>query len=49
MKPIQILFATLALAMVATAQPRNLPAGYIVESGNIPKEITMGVGCMAFI
>ena len=49
MKPIQILFATLALAMVATAQPRNLPAGYIVETVNIPKEITLGVGGMAFM
>ena len=49
MKPIQILFATLALAFVATAQPRNLPAGYIVETVNIPKEITLGVGGMAFM
>ena len=28
---------------------RNLPAGYIVETVNIPKEITLGVGGMAFM
>ena len=50
MKPIQFILATLVLASgVSAARPMIKPAGYQVDTIDSPKEITLGVGGMAFL
>ncbi|MBL69743.1 MAG: hypothetical protein CMO74_15085 [Verrucomicrobiales bacterium] len=49
MKPTRFIFASLVLAAFVQAAPSRLPAGYAVDTVDIPKEITLGVGGMAFL
>ena len=50
MKLMKLFVAALAFTVVAqAARPMIKPAGYQVDVVNIPKEITLGVGGMAFL